>query len=308
MYLFFFYFLLLTAPIDNQVDSSPNKSSSFSSSSSASSSLSSASISASSPSSSFSSSSISSSLSSSLSSSSSSSSLSSPSSSSSSSSFLSSFLSSPQLSSGSKPSIILTTLRPYLISNSGSYLSSSSSSSSLSTIRTHNKRPYLKNNSSRRHNFNKSETHQSRYNYDSWNGLNSNKVNNHRDSNDNNNNDNESISVNKNETILRHDFGGTSDYVSTSSISPPYWWRPHLNKLPSLRHNSDLPRSDQGWNPRASIDPGYTSDREAKKSGAWLIVIGSGLAVGVACIIVCALFACTNYLFFPPRRKEQISK
>ncbi|KAI1280936.1 Ephrin-B2 [Halotydeus destructor] len=91
--------------------------------------------------------------------------------------------------------------------------------------------------------------------------------------------------------------------------STPYWWRPHFTKVPSVRANGDNSHQgsdSSGWPPgSASNGASGSGGSKPRKTGAWVLVVGSGLAVLVACFIVCGLFACTNYLFFPPRRKDQ---
>ncbi|XP_074605645.1 uncharacterized protein LOC141858715 [Brevipalpus obovatus] len=93
-------------------------------------------------------------------------------------------------------------------------------------------------------------------------------------------------------------FSSPSPILPTSPTS--YWWRPHFTKLPSLKHNNDV----NNLRPGASESDG----RLKNGSNGWVIIIGSAVGVTIACVVICALFACTNYLFFPPRRKQQLSK
>lgn len=79
---------------------------------------------------------------------------------------------------------------------------------------------------------------------------------------------------------LAADFAPTSQSVTTSA-STPFWWRPHYTKLPSTKHGRE---SDA-----ISGDTGSASDRSARKGRAWLLVVAAGIAVGVACLIVCGL-------------------
>lgn len=85
-----------------------------------------------------------------------------------------------------------------------------------------------------------------------------------------------------------------------------YWWRPHFTKLPSLKHNYDFTNTRNVDSSQASNI--NDKDNYPRTTSRWVIVIGSGVGVAIACIIICALFACTNFLFFPPRRKEQLPK
>lgn len=125
--------------------------------------------------------------------------------------------------------------------------------------------------------------------------------------------------------------------------STPYWWRPHLSKLPGLKQQQPL-SSGQGGQALAGQyagqatgldaalmrgespsgqpslvslhsqldtlsgqlpgDLGSAGGQPTPKTGAWLLVVGGLVAVVVAFLIVCSLFACTNCLFFPSKRKS----
>ena len=133
------------------------------------------------------------------------------------------------------------------------------------------------------------------------------------------------------------------------SPSTPYWWRPHLAKLPTLKQqqisqtgqngvlrpayagqatgldiNSNTGSQDSpslislhsqmnnefaaAGTPNIQAGDRSNSNTPATpKTGTWLLVVGGVVAVVVAFLIVFSLFACTNYLFFPPKRKSGTS-
>jgi hypothetical protein len=146
---------------------------------------------------------------------------------------------------------------------------------------------------------------------------------------------------------------------SPANPNTPYWWRPHLSKLPSLKQQQQRDQQQQNslspqhsllrpaYAGQAIVDTGLARDSPSltglhssqldshtlgqgmptmrtqdayptgnqngssksspQKTGAWLLVVGGLIAVVVAFLIVCSLFACTNYLFFPPKRKSTAS-
>lgn len=107
------------------------------------------------------------------------------------------------------------------------------------------------------------------------------------------------------------------NYASTTAmpsvpVSTPYWWRPHLSKLPTLKHQSLVPSAEIG-SPSGShnlnslnqftLNSLNNQQPPGSKSDVWVVVTGGCVAVVVAFLIVGSLFACTNYLFFPAKRK-----
>ena len=106
------------------------------------------------------------------------------------------------------------------------------------------------------------------------------------------------------------------NYISSTAIpsvpvSTPYWWRPHLSKLPTLKHQILQPSAD--GSPSGShnlnslnqftLNSLNNQQQPNSKSDVWVVVTGGCVAVVVAFLIVGSLFACTNYLFFPAKRK-----
>ena len=92
---------------------------------------------------------------------------------------------------------------------------------------------------------------------------------------------------------------------STHPLSTPFWWRPHHNN-----NNRLLPpgiRSGQEMS--GSTSDNNTSDRSNggghKKGRAWLLVVAAGIAVGVACLIVCGL-GVGRRLFIRDKHKETV--
>lgn len=129
--------------------------------------------------------------------------------------------------------------------------------------------------------------------------------------------DSKKIYLRSDKTLYSFNHSGLSSPSSPSSPPPSsaatpspvlltsptsYWWRPHFTKLPYLKHNYDVSnfRAING----SLADAGRSNPK--KSTSAWVIIVGSGVGVGLVCIIICALFACTNYFFFPPRRKQQL--
>lgn len=109
-----------------------------------------------------------------------------------------------------------------------------------------------------------------------------------------------------------HHYKSSSPYDSSSTPSSPiqqptsstsYWWRPHFTKLSSLKHNNNLTNNNK------NVDSSLANDKDNNNYSRtiilWVIVVAAGLAL--TCLIICALFACSNYLFFPPRRRKQHS-
>lgn len=90
----------------------------------------------------------------------------------------------------------------------------------------------------------------------------------------------------------------TTSQSVTTSASTPFWWRPHYTKLPSVKHGREDAIS-------GASDPGSGSDRAARKGRAWLLVVAAGIAVGVACLIVCGL-GVGRRLFIREKHKETV--
>lgn len=109
-----------------------------------------------------------------------------------------------------------------------------------------------------------------------------------------------------------------SSFDSTASPPPilpttptSYWWRPHFTKLPSLKHNYDftnIRNVDSSHQTNGFGDRESNNNNYSRANSPWIVIIGSCVGIAIACVIICALFACTNCLFFPPRRKQQIPK
>lgn len=175
----------------------------------------------------------------------------------------------------------------------------------------------------------------------------------------------QSNSANSNVGSNSGGISGASGSALSANVNPntPYWWRPHLAKLPGLKQQQQQ-RDQQPMlpsnQPHGLLRPAYagqgTGDSNVArdspllitglhgshldlqssigqglptiraqdafpavvntngstkslppKTGAWLLVVGGLVAVVVAFLIVCSLFACTNYLFFPPKRKSTAS-
>lgn len=76
----------------------------------------------------------------------------------------------------------------------------------------------------------------------------------------------------------------TTSQSVTTSASTPFWWRPHYANLPSVKHGRE-----DAISVAADQQPGSGSDRSARKGRAWVLVVAAGIAVGVACLIVCGL-------------------
>jgi hypothetical protein len=88
----------------------------------------------------------------------------------------------------------------------------------------------------------------------------------------------------------------TGQSVTTSASSTPFWWRPHYTKLPSVKHGREDAIS-------GASEPG--SERSGRKGRAWLLVVAAGIAVGVACLIVCGL-GVGRRLFIREKHKETV--
>lgn len=86
-------------------------------------------------------------------------------------------------------------------------------------------------------------------------------------------------------------------------VSTPYWWRPHLSKLPTLKHQSLVP-SEIGSSSinnnlnnlnnlnQFTLNSINNQQQSGSKSGSdvWVVVTGGCVAVVVAFLIVGALF------------------
>lgn len=107
----------------------------------------------------------------------------------------------------------------------------------------------------------------------------------------------------------RPNYVASSTAVPPVPVSTPYWWRPHLSKLPTLKHQSSEIGSPSSSHNLNSLNQ-YTLNslnngpqQPGSKSDVWVVVTGGCVAVVVAFLIVGSLFACTNWLFFPAKRK-----
>lgn len=82
-----------------------------------------------------------------------------------------------------------------------------------------------------------------------------------------------------------------SSTIPSASSSTPFWWRPNYvnTKLPpTVRQGSDAMAS--GGSSSDSESSGTNGGQSnGKKGRAWLLVVAAGIAVGVACLIVCGL-------------------
>lgn len=101
----------------------------------------------------------------------------------------------------------------------------------------------------------------------------------------------------------------SSTAMPSVPVSTPYWWRPHLSKLPTLKHQSSeigSPSSSHNLNSLNQFTLNSINNNQppaGSKSDVWVVVTGGCVAVVVAFLIVGSLFACTNWLFFPAKRK-----
>ena len=70
-----------------------------------------------------------------------------------------------------------------------------------------------------------------------------------------------------------------------SVSSTPFWWRPNYTKLPTVRQSQDAMAGSAASDSESSTN----GQANGKKGRAWLLVVAAGIAVGVACLIVCGL-------------------
>lgn len=108
----------------------------------------------------------------------------------------------------------------------------------------------------------------------------------------------------------------SSTMMPSVPVNTPYWWRPHLSKLPTLKHQSLIPSAEVGspssshnmnnnnLNQFTPLNSLNNQQQPGSKSDVWMVITGGCIAVLVAFVIVGSLFACTNYLFFPAKRKS----
>lgn len=118
------------------------------------------------------------------------------------------------------------------------------------------------------------------------------------------------LNTNFNKNIFNNRINYVSSTVPSVPVSTPYWWRPHLSKLPTLKHHQSglLPSSEIG-SPSGShnlnqftLNSINNQQPGSSKSDVWVVVTGVCVAIVVAFLIVLALFWCTNYLFFPKNK------
>lgn len=76
-----------------------------------------------------------------------------------------------------------------------------------------------------------------------------------------------------------------SSTIPSASASTPFWWRPNHTKLPTVRQGQDAMAGSAASDSESSTN-GQSS---GKRGRAWLLVVAAGIAVGVACLIVCGL-------------------
>lgn len=77
----------------------------------------------------------------------------------------------------------------------------------------------------------------------------------------------------------------SSSTIPTASASTPFWWRPNYTKLPTVRQGQDAMAGSAASDSESSTN----GQSNGKKGRAWLLVVAAGIAVGVACLIVCGL-------------------
>lgn len=77
----------------------------------------------------------------------------------------------------------------------------------------------------------------------------------------------------------------SSSTIPSASASTPFWWRPNHTKLPAVRQGQDAMAGSAASDSESSTN----GQSNGKKGRAWLLVVAAGIAVGVACLIVCGL-------------------
>lgn len=68
-----------------------------------------------------------------------------------------------------------------------------------------------------------------------------------------------------------------------SDIRSPSWWKPKSSSKPPIDSMTGLDLIDRTGGNTSSSSGGH------KKGRAWLLIVAAGIAVGVACLIVCFL-------------------
>lgn len=82
-----------------------------------------------------------------------------------------------------------------------------------------------------------------------------------------------------------HKMHVVSSTIPSVSGSTPFWWRPNYTKLPTVRQGQDAMAGSAASDSESSTN----GQSNGKKGRAWLLVVAAGIAVGVACLIVCGL-------------------